>query len=143
VRYVLIICALVCNVPQIEAQTRFTESKGVLQGDLWLKMSSEIKEATLRGYLGGYVDGQRKSCSSSGLLQMSKTKENHQEDISGECSKQIQRFHQDVKHYILVIDEFYEKYPKDRDVPFNLILLGTDKYPKLDDLQKHILTPIQ
>jgi hypothetical protein len=98
--------------------TRFVESKGHLQGEIWLGWGSNARVQFVRGFLTGYDDGWHGACGNSFT--------GNREQLES-CQAAAQPFHRvSDAFYTNYLTQFYLSYPEDRDIPMRMLIHFAD-----------------
>ncbi len=107
-------------VPRKRVGTRFPASRVNFQGDIWLTWLNPIRvwfvESALIGYEVGYGDG----CADA-MAPMERMRPHGRQKENGLCPNRL-RLHHKAVEYTIQVNDFYTKYPEDRDIPIAFLL---------------------
>jgi len=108
--------------PSTRTTTRFVESKGRLQGEIWLGWGSNARVQFVRGFLTGYDDGWQGACG-NGVTGLTGDRERLES-----CQGAAHPFHRvSDAYYVNFLTHFYLSYPEDRDIPMRMLIHFADE----------------
>jgi hypothetical protein len=104
--------------PTTRTGTRFVESRGRFEGDIWLSWGSGARVQFVRGFLIGYRHGEWGACAQSWP--------GHRERLD-KCEQAAHRFRRSLEGYEKFVTNFYLSYADDRDIPMQTLLEFADE----------------
>jgi hypothetical protein len=106
------------------------------QGDTWLKWNHNERDAFLFGYMVGYSNGHTDGCSHGINPKSGETKPEYESGALSECTKQQIDFSKGTDFSKLLTD-FYNRYPKDRELGIDEVLDLLAKGLTLEQIHNH------
>ena len=106
--------------PSTRTGTRFVESRGQLQGEIWLTWGSSARVQFAGGFLTGYHEGWMGACGQSWSGHRNRL------DL---CEQGAYRLRSGVfaQYYADFVTHFYLTYPNDRDIPIHTLIEFADE----------------
>jgi hypothetical protein len=99
--------------PATRTGTRFVESRGQFDGDIWLSWGSGARVQFVRGFRTGYRNGGREACAQSWT--------GNRERLNL-CKQAADRFRRGSEGYEEFVTNFYLSYADDRDIPMQTLI---------------------
>ncbi|MBZ5543506.1 MAG: hypothetical protein LAO07_07480 [Acidobacteriia bacterium] len=104
-------------------------------GEEWLSWSAEVRSVFVDAYLAGYTSGKSAACmAADDLFELDKVIHDPKDAVVARCKRHAKSYSKTSDYYAKVITEFYQKYPKYRNIPYAyLMFLMTDDWYKTAD----------
>jgi len=132
-RLALYVCSVLLTLLTL-AGSSLKAQRPCCQGDEWLKLSHQVREWYVIGYISGYWDGHRDGCE-HGL--QGRLGADDPDDAEHRCTKQQLDFSKGTDFLVKSVTDFYTKYPDARDIYIYEILDLLGKNLSLEEIHKH------
>jgi hypothetical protein len=121
-------CVVVGDAGGQEHASRFPESRGGFEGDLWMNWNNTQRNMFIRGFLVGHHEGFRRGCGTAVVVTKPDTKGAGPEETPiGRCLAGEQIFRREASYYEEFVTRFYTKYPEDRDLPLRTLIEDSEE----------------
>ena len=109
--------ALAIPLLAVAAAQLASPSRG--RGDECLSWRPEVRTVFVDAYLGGYNSGRSDACmAADDLFELDKAVQNIEDTVVQRCKRRAKSYSRPPDYYVNVINDFYKKYPKYRNIPY-------------------------
>lgn len=119
----------------LAAATAEAASPSQWKGEEWLSWSAEVRTVFVDAYLAGYTSGRSDAClAADDLFDLDKPVHSPEDMVVARCKRHAKSYSKTSDYYVKVITDFYQKYPKYRNIPYvYLMFLMSDGWYKTAD----------
>jgi hypothetical protein len=112
-----------------ERASRFPDSRGSFQGDLWMGWNHSQRDMFIRGFLVGHHEGFRRGCGTAVdvVKPITRPAESPEDTPIGRCLAGEQVFRKEASYYEDFVTGFYTEHPEDRDLPLRILLEDSEE----------------